>query len=209
VTVYYNEFRRLVGHLGDRGARFTSIGDQKSEAAGPERSGARSLPLERGYPESLAERKGLGIDSLLMKTAPLVVAVVTVAVLPAVLCSFGCNKKEDTPPAPSATAAVVAPPATAAPSATPLLPTQPTIPLLKTIGPRTDAGVTAGAKSDAAVVVARVDAAPPPVVVGLPPGIPTIALPPPSALPGLASSVVGGIIQHLPPPIIPAPNPSQ
>jgi hypothetical protein len=73
---------------------------------------------------------------------------------------------------------------------------------LKTVGPHSDAG----AKGDAAPV-ARADAAAPPVV-GLPPGMPTVALPPPSALPGLANSVMGGIIQHLPPPIIPAPNPS-
>jgi len=143
-----------------------------------------------------------------MKTAPLVVAVITAALAP-VLSSFGCNKKEDAPPAPSATAIAVAPPPTAAaPSATPLLPTQPTIPLLKTVGPRTDAGGDAAAKSDGAITVARADAAVPPIVT-LPPGMPTIALPPPSALPGLASSVVGGIIQHFPTPIIPPPNPSQ
>jgi hypothetical protein len=142
-----------------------------------------------------------------MKTAPLVVAVVTVTILPVVLSSFGCNKKEDAAPVPSATALVAAPPpSTAAPSATPLLPTQPTIPLMKTVGPRTDAG--AGAKSDAAVAVARADAAAVPTV-GLPPGLPTVALPHPSALPGLASSIVGGIIQHLPPPIIPPPTSSQ
>ena len=142
-----------------------------------------------------------------MKTAPLVVAVVTTAFLPVVLSSFGCNKQEDTPPAPSATAAVVAPPPTAAPPATPLVPVQPSaaIPLIKT-GPRTDGG--AAAKGDAGITVARADAAAPPAV-GLPPGMPTIALPHPSALPGLASSIVGGIIQNLPPPIIPAPNPSQ
>jgi hypothetical protein len=147
-----------------------------------------------------------------MKTAPLVVAVVTAATLPLVLSSFGCNKKEDAPPAPSATAAVAAPPpTTAAPSATQLLPVQPSaaIPLLKTGGPRPDGGAaTAGAKGDAAITVAKFDAAVPPPV-GFPPGMPTIALPHPSALPGLASSVVGGIIQHLPPPIIPPPNPSQ
>jgi hypothetical protein len=143
-----------------------------------------------------------------MKTAPLVVAVVTAATLPALLSSFGCNKKEDAPPTPSATAVAVAtPPTTAAPTATPLLPTQPNIPLMKTVGPRSDAGA-AIAKGDAAVAVAKADAAAPPVV-GLPPGFPTIALPHPSALPGLASSVVGGIIQNLPPPIIPPPNPSQ
>jgi hypothetical protein len=148
-----------------------------------------------------------------MKTAPLVVAVITAATLPALLFSPGCNKKEDAPPAPSATAAVVAPPpTTAAPAATPIMPVQPssTIPFIKTVGPRSDAGsaATASAKGDAGVTVAKADAAAPPVV-GLPPGIPTIALPHPSALPGLASSVVGGIIQHLPPPIIPPPNPSQ
>lgn len=138
-----------------------------------------------------------------MKTAPLVVAVVTVTILPVVLSSFGCNKKEDAAPVPSATALVAAPPpSTAAPSATPLLPTQPNIPLMKTVGPRADAGV----RSDAAV--ARADAAAVPTV-GLPPGFPTVALPHPSALPGLAASVVGGIIQHFPPPIIAPPNPSQ
>lgn len=167
------------------------------------------LPLERGYRESLAERKGLGIDSLFMKTAPLVVAVVTVATLPLVLSSFGCNKKEDAPPAPSATPVVVAPPPTTA--ATPLLPVQPSaaIPLLKTVGPRSDGGAAAaGAKGDAGITVAKIDAAVPPPL-GFPPGMPTIALPHPSALPGLASSVVGGIIQHFPPPIIPPPSSSQ
>jgi hypothetical protein len=144
-----------------------------------------------------------------MKTAPLVVAVVTTAFLPVVLSSFGCNKKEDAPPAPSATAAVVATPPTAAPLATPLVPVQPSaaIPLIKTTGPRSDGGAAAG-KGDAGITVARADVAAPPAV-GFPPGMPTIALPHPSALPGLASSVVGGIIQNLPTPIIPAPNPSQ
>lgn len=168
-------------------------------------------PLERGYPESLAERKGLGIDSLLMKTAPLVVAVVTAAIMPVMLSSFGCNKKEDTPAAPSATAAAVAPPpTTAAPTATAILPVQPSsmIPFIKTVGPRTDAGAATAKVGDAGMTVAKADVVAPPVV-GLPPGIPTVALPHPSALPGLASSVVGGIIQNLPPPIIPPPNPSQ
>ena len=145
-----------------------------------------------------------------MKTAPLVVAVVTAATLPVMMSSFGCNKKEDAAPAPSATAAAVAPPpTTAAPAATPLVPVQPSaaIPLIKTAGPRTDAGAAAASKGDAAVV-AKVDAAAAPTV-ALPPGIPTIAMPPASALPGLASSVVGGIIQNLPPPIVPPPNPSQ
>jgi len=166
--------------------------------------------LERGYRESLAERKGLGIDSLLMKTAPLVVAVVAASVFPVALSSLGCNKKEDAAPAPSATAAVVAPPpTTAAPSiAPPVAPASANIPLIKTTGPRADGGATAAAKGDAGPAVARADAAAPPAV-GLPPGMPTIALPPASALPGLASSVVGGIIQNLPPPIIPPPNPSQ
>jgi hypothetical protein len=175
-------------------------------AAGP-------IPLlERGYRESLAERKALGIDSQVMKTAPLVVAVVTASVFPLALASFGCDKKEDVAPAPSATAAVAAPPpTTAAPSiAPPVAPPEANIPVIKTTGPRGDAGAgaTAASKSDAGPAVARADAAPPPAV-GLPPGLPTIALPPPSALPGLASSVVGGIIQALPPPIIPPPNPSQ
>ena len=144
-----------------------------------------------------------------MKTAPLVVAVITIATLPVILWSFGCNKKEDAPPpAPSATVAVVAPPPTnGAPLGTPLLPTQPNIPLMKTVGPRSDAGAAAAAKTDGAPAVARVDAAVPPVV-ALPPGFPTIAIPPPSALPGLASSVVGGILQTFPP-IIPPPNPSR
>jgi hypothetical protein len=91
------------------------------------------------------------------------------------------------------------------------LPVQPSaaIPVIKTAGPRADAGAAAAAKGDAGPVVAKADAAPPPAV-GLPPGMPTVALPHPSALPGLASSVVGGIIQNLPPPpIIPPPNPSQ
>jgi hypothetical protein len=150
-----------------------------------------------------------------MKTAPLVVAVISTAVVPVVLTSFGCNKKEDAPPPmPSATVAVAATApaaATAAPIAPPLAPSQ-QIPLIKTtIGVRTDAG-TVVAKNDAALATAGTDAATTPTV-NLPPGMPTIAiptvLPPASALPGLASSVVGGIIQNLPPPIIPPPNPSK
>jgi hypothetical protein len=140
-----------------------------------------------------------------MKTAPLVVAVITAAVLAAVLSSFGCDKKDDAPsPMPSATAAVVAPPpTTAAPAATPIAPVQPTatVAVGKPAAPRGDAA--AGAAS-----VARADAAPPPVV-GLPPGMQTVALPHPSALPGMAASVVSGMIQKLPPPIIPQPNPTQ
>ena len=177
---------------------------------GPEAQRARIPLLERGYRESLAERKALGIDSQVMKTAPLVVAVVAASILPVALSSFGCNKKEDAAPAPSATAAVVAPPpTTAAPVVPPpVLPPSANIPLIKTTGSRSDAGAVA-AKADAGPAVASADAAAPPAV-GLPPGLPTIALPPPSALPGLASSVVGGIIQNLPPPpIIPPPNPSQ
>jgi hypothetical protein len=143
-----------------------------------------------------------------MKTAPLVVAVITASVLPAVLSSFGCNKKEDAPqPMPSATAAVVAPPPTAAvPAATPIAPVQPTatVAVGKPAAPRGDAA--AGAAS-----VAHGDAAPPPVV-GLPPpppGMQTVALPHPSALPGMAASVVSSMIKNLPPPIIAPPNPTQ
>jgi hypothetical protein len=148
-----------------------------------------------------------------MKTAPLVVAVVTIAVLPAVLSSFGCNKKEDAPPPmPSATAAVVATPPATTPAAAippPLAPSQ-QIPLIKTTtGPaRADGGAITAAKADAGATTASTDAAAAIPTVVLPPGLPTIALPPASALPGLASSVVGGIIQNLPPPIIPPPNPT-
>jgi hypothetical protein len=146
-----------------------------------------------------------------MKTASLIVAVVTASALPIALSSFGCNKKEDAAPAPSATPAVVAPPATTTGPAAitpPVPPPSANIPLIKTGAPRADGGAAA-VKSDAGPVVARADVAPPPPL-GLPPGLPTIALPPASALPGLASSVVGGIIQNLPsPPIIPPPNPSQ
>lgn len=146
-----------------------------------------------------------------MKTAPLVVAVVTAAMLPALLSSFGCNKKEDAPPAPSATAAAVAqPPTTAAPTATPLVPVQPSaaIPLIKTTGPKTDAAAAVKA-GDAAVAAKGDGGATSAPTVALPPGLPTIALPPASALPGMAASAVGGIIQNLPPPIIPTPNPTQ
>ena len=166
--------------------------------------------LSRGYRESLAERKGLGIDSHVMKTAPLVVAVVTATILPAVLSSFGCNKKEDaTPPIPSATAVVAPPPTTAAPAATPIAPVQPTATVAvgaKPAAPHGDAA--AGAHS-----VAHADAAGvPPPVVALPPGMQTVALPHPSALPGMAASAasaLGGMIQNLPPPILPQPNPTK
>jgi hypothetical protein len=170
------------------------------------------IPLfDPGYRESLAERKGLGIDSQVMKTAPLVVAVVTAAVLPAVLSSFGCNKKEDAPqPMSTATVAVVAPPpTTAVPAATPIAPVQPTATVA--VGKAAAPAAHRGDAAAGAAPVARADAAPPPVV-GLPPpppGMQTVALPHPSALPGMAASVVSGMIQNLPPPIIPPPNPTQ
>jgi hypothetical protein len=162
--------------------------------------------LRRGYRESLAERKGLGIDSRFMKTAPLVVTIVAAVVLPALLSSLGCNKKEDPVPMPGATTAVAVPTqATAAPTVTaPIAPPTNTVPLLRTTPLiHGDAGV----RSDAAVVVARADAASA-ATIGLPPGLPTIALPPASAIPGIASSIVGGIMGALPPPILPTPPPA-
>ncbi|MET0591935.1 MAG: hypothetical protein ABW133_04500, partial [Polyangiaceae bacterium] len=102
-----------------------------------------------------------------MKTAPLVVAVVSTAVVPVVFASLGCNKKEDAPPPlPTATAAVVATAptaATAAPIAPPVPPSA-QIPLIKTTtGVRTDAGAVA-AKGDAAGATAGTDAAATPTV---------------------------------------------
>jgi hypothetical protein len=147
-----------------------------------------------------------------MKTAPLLVAVVIASVPPIVFSSFGCNKKEDAPPpAPSGTTAIAATTApTAAPAPTPLLPVQPSSVAAKaTVAvPRGDAAPPAAAKADAAVVGVRTDAAAAPTI-AIPPGLPTIALPHPSAIPGIASSVVDGIMKQLPPPIIPPPNPTQ
>src|SRR5439155_5876760 len=84
----------------------------------------------------------------------LVAAVAAVAIVPA-LVSFGCNRKEDLAPAPSATQAPAPPPPP--PAATPASP-----PVAPAAAPHLAAKATtgdAGAKDGAAAAAARPDAA--------------------------------------------------
>ncbi len=142
-----------------------------------------------------------------METRTLAAIVLTLAVVPA-LASFGCNRKEDLAPAPSATQPPVAPPPVAAPPpAAPIVTPQP---IAGKAAPRGDAGV-----HDAAALALKLpDGAP--VSFALPDGAVVVipALPPiptlhPSALPAIASGIVGGIIGALPPGLVPAPAPSK
>src|SRR5438874_5233580 len=83
----------------------------------------------------------------------LVAAVAAVAILPA-LVSFGCNRKEDLAPAPSATQAPAPPPPP--PTATPAPP--PAAPAPQHAAVKATAS-DAGAKDGAVVVLPRIDAA--------------------------------------------------
>jgi hypothetical protein len=134
------------------------------------------------------------LDSRAMQTSKLAAVAVAMTVVPALVC-LGCNKKEDLAPAPSATqaAAPPPPPSPPPPSATPAA-TAPRAPVKAAV--RSDAGVRDGA----VVVVALPDAA----IVALP-GLPQIPTIHPSALPALASSIVGGIIGAIPSGLIPPP----
>jgi hypothetical protein len=134
-----------------------------------------------------------------MKTRTLAAVAAAIVVVPA-LVSFGCNKKEDLAPAPSATQAPAPPPPPAA------APVQPTAAAPAAAPQHVVAKVAvgdAGAKDGATVVVALPDAAAI-AIPGLPlvPNLPTIH---PSALPAIASGVVGGIIGALPSGLIPPP----
>jgi hypothetical protein len=140
-----------------------------------------------------------------MQTRQLAAIALTFAVAPA-LVFFGCNRKEDLAPAPSATQPVaVAPPPVAAPPPAAPAPQ----PVAVKAAPRGDAGARDGAVSrltlpDAAgLVLALPDAG----IFALP-AVPPVPIIHPSALPGIASSIVGGIIGALPPGVIP-PAPSK
>jgi hypothetical protein len=138
-----------------------------------------------------------------MKTSKLAAVAVVLALAPAVV-SFGCNKKEDLAPAPSATPVATLPPPTAAPAPPPAAPAAPPVPQKVAAKLPADAGT--GTRDSAVVLVAFPDAA----VVQLPPGLPQIPTIHPSALPAIASGIVGGIIGALPSGLIPpAPAPSR
>jgi hypothetical protein len=130
-----------------------------------------------------------------MQTRTLAAAAVSLAVVPA-LVSIGCNKKEDLAPAPSATQAAAPPPAATPPPAPTPAPAPAPAPAALKVAVRGDAG----AKDGATVVVALPDAAP--VAIPSLPQIPTIH---PSALPAIASGIVGGIVGALPSGLIPPP----
>jgi hypothetical protein len=126
-----------------------------------------------------------------MNTSRLVLAVVTIVLIPAVV-SVGCNKKEDEALAPSASAPPppppeAPPPATATEAPKPVVVAKP--------GVKTDGGV---AKADAAVVILTTSD-------GGKVAIPTIPVIPVSAIPGAASALAGAIISAIPTNLIPPP----
>ncbi|HEX9295905.1 MAG TPA: hypothetical protein VF881_08715 [Polyangiaceae bacterium] len=131
-----------------------------------------------------------------MNTPNVGLAAITLAVLPA-LVSLGCNKKEDEPlPVASVVPVVPAPPPPPAAPPPAVAPTAAPVagPQVKTV---------AKGDSGARVAVAADGGALPPLAVGLPP-VPTLH---PSALPALASSIVGGIVQAIPSGMMPPPPP--
>ncbi len=132
-----------------------------------------------------------------METRKLAAVAVALVVIP-LLAFFGCNKKEDLAPAPSATQVPVSPPPTppataAPPPAAPITAPQRAAMKVTTL----EAGVR-----DAAVVLAVPDAAR--VAIPALPQLPGIA---PSSLPSIASNIVGGIVGALPSGLIPPPPP--
>src|SRR5882672_5911191 len=132
------------------------------------------------------------LDSRAMQTSKLAVVAVAMAVVPA-LVFLGCNKKEDLAPAPSATQAAAPPPPPSPPP-----PTAAPAPSPQHAPVKVAARGDAGARDGAVVAVALPEAA----VLALPaiPQIPTFH---PSALPALASSIVGGIVAAIPSGLIP------
>jgi hypothetical protein len=121
-------------------------------------------------------------------------AVAAVTALVPALVSFGCNRKEDLAPAPSATQAPPPPP----PAATPVpSPTPAPAPAPQRVGVKVG---DAGAKDGATVVFAIPDAAG--VAVPTLPQVPNI---PASSLPAIASGIIGGIVGALPSGLIPPP----
>lgn len=128
-----------------------------------------------------------------MNTSRLVLAAVTIAVIPA-LVSLGCNKKEDEVPAPSASVAAPPPPAET-PAAAAATEAPKVVVLTKPLA-KGDAGA---AKGDAAVAVLQ-------LVDGGKVAFPTIPVIPVSAIPGVASAIVGGVIGAIPSNLIPPPR---
>jgi hypothetical protein len=133
-----------------------------------------------------------------MRTPKLVVTAVVLAVVPP-LASLGCNKKEDVVPAPSAT---VAPPTAPPPVVTPPPVVQP-VTVAPVVAPKALPKIDAGVRPEAGIPSLKFDAgALPP----LPTALPTLPNIPASALPGIASGIVGGIIGALPSGVIPVPS---
>jgi len=131
------------------------------------------------------------------RTGTFAVAPLVVAVVPA-LVFLGCNKKEDIAPAPSATQAAPPPPPpppAAPPPAPAPAPAAPTRAAVKMTG-------DAGARDGAVFAVPLIEAG----AVALP-GLPQIPQIHPSALPAIASGIVGGIVGALPSGLIPPPPP--
>jgi hypothetical protein len=127
-----------------------------------------------------------------MNTSRLVLTSVAIAIIPA-LVFMGCNKKEDEVPAPSAVApAPPPPPATPPPAAATEAPK--VVVLAKPLA-RGDGGVAKGEAG--AVVVQLLD--------GGKVAFPTIPVIPISAIPGVASAIVGGVIGAIPSNLIPPP----
>jgi hypothetical protein len=127
---------------------------------------------------------------------PKLAAVAVALVVVPVLAFFGCNKKEDLAPAPSATQAPV--PAPPPPAVTP--PPPPAAPVTTPQHAAMKVTTLEAGTRDAAVVMAVPDAAR--VAIPALPQLPSIA---PSSLPSIASGIVGGIVGALPSGLIPPP----
>ena len=125
-----------------------------------------------------------------MNTTRAVLAVVAIGCI-STLASVGCNKKEDEAPAPSASAPAAPPPPVTPP---PVAPTEaPKVVVLTKPLPKGDGGVP---KGDAGIVVLR-------LADGGKVAFPTIPVIPVSAIPGVASAIVGGVIGAIPPNLLP------
>ncbi len=125
-----------------------------------------------------------------MKTTRAVLAVVAISSL-STLASVGCNKKEDEAPAPSALAPAAPPPPASPP---PVAATEaPKVVVLSKPLPKGDGGVP---RADAGIVVLQ-------LADGGKVAFPTIPVIPVSAIPGIASAVLGGVIGAIPPNLLP------
>lgn len=130
-----------------------------------------------------------------MNTSRLVLTAVTIAVIPAFV-SMGCNKKEDEAPAPSATTPAPPPPPATPPPASATEAPKPVAAVARPVA-KGDGGV---AKGDAAVVLLSLPDA---GKIAFPTTIPTMPTIAASALPGIASGIVGGVIGAIPTNLIP------